>query len=332
MVIDTNEVSSKAMGGTELMALGLSERLKKIVGLPGKSRYDDFQIVCSRVRDLDESKFRIFWAHDLPGDPESEFLHDPQLRDRFHRFVFVSNWQLWGYAQRYNLPMERCVVIPNAITPIHKHEKPDPDKRINLIYFSTPHRGLELLKPVYDLLYQQYGDKIHLDVYSSFNLYGWGERDAPYQSLFDSMEGHPGITNHGAQPNSVIRAALEKAHILAYPSIWPETSCLVLIEAMSAGLVCVHSNLAALPETSAGLTKQYTFHPDPSVHANKFHQELSWAIKNYEGPCTYSSRHAKLVHEWGTVLDKWEDLLEEVKTLDPPKAFPRGEVFSIKVP
>jgi hypothetical protein len=63
-----------------------------------------------------------------------------------------------------------------------------------------------------------------------------------------------------------------------------------------------------------------------------FYKELSCAIKNYEGPCTYSSRHAKLVHEWGVVLDKWEDLLEEVQISDPPKAFPKGEVFSIKVP
>lgn len=326
MVIANNEVSSKAMGGTELMALGLSERLQRI-GL-----YDGFQIVPSRVRELDESKFRIFWAHDLPGDPESEFLNDPALRDRFHRFVFVSNWQLWAYASRYRLPMDRCVVIPNAIKPIPWHEKPDPDKQIRLIYFSTPHRGLEILLPVYDLLYQQYGDKIHLDVYSSFNLYGWGQRDEPYRPLFDFMDSHPGITNHGAQPNHVVREALKSAHILAYPNIWQETSCLVLIEAMSAGLVCVHSNLAALPETSAGLTKQYTYHPDPAVHANLFHEKLSWAIKTYQGPCTYSSSHAKLVHEWETVVDQWEDLLQDVKASDPPKAFPKGEVFTIKVP
>lgn len=324
MIVSIN--NNIARGGTELMALGLSERLD-----PQDAA--DFQIVCSRVRELDDSKFRIFWAHDLPGDPESEFLAEPGLHTRFDHYVFVSNWQLWAYASRYKLPLDRCSVIPNAITSIPKHEKPDPSEKINLIYFSTPHRGLEILVPAFYKLYEKYGDLIHLDIYSSFELYGWGQRDEPYKPIFDAADRHPGITNHGSKPNSVIREALQKSHILAYPNIWQETSCLVLIEAMSAGLVCVHSNLAALPETSGGLTQMYTWHQNKQVHEERFVTELSQVIDEFEdleiNACTFLPKYAKLVHEWDVVIPQWERLFDSIRDkgrLDPV------DIFTIRVP
>ena len=69
MPVATDELSKNAMGGTELMKYALESRLDKEL-------LDEVQIVCSRVRALDESKISIFWAHDLPGDPESEVLRD----------------------------------------------------------------------------------------------------------------------------------------------------------------------------------------------------------------------------------------------------------------
>ena len=313
-----------AMGGTELMAARLEQYLTD-------GCIDDFQIVLSRVRELDPDKFRIFWAHDLPGDPESEFLKDPILRDRFHHFVFVSNWQFWMYAQTYALPLDRCSVIPNAIWPVRGHKKPDHNEQIRLIYFSTPHRGLDILVPAFEDIYNRYGNKVHLDVYSSFSLYGWSDRDVPYESLFERCRNHPGITYHGAVGNDEIRKALTNSHILAYPSTWPETSCLVLIEAMSAGLDCVHSNLAALPETSAGLTAQYTYQADPTAHQKIFTEKLSQAILDYEGPCTYSSEHVMLVHDWNRVSWKWDLLMQEIRERNPSKALEDTGFFTLKV-
>ena len=101
----------------------------------------------------------------------------------------------------------------------------------NLIYHTTPHRGLEVLVPVIDFLANK-GKKIHLDVYSSFKMYGWENRDEPYQKVFDKIKAHDNMTYHGYQPNDVIRKALKKAHMFSYPNIWPETSCIAMIEAM----------------------------------------------------------------------------------------------------
>ena len=170
-VIKRNETTQNAMGGTEIIAYAIHKNISNEL-------LKEFQIVFSRARELDENKIRIFFCHDLPGDPESEFLKDKEKQNAFHKYVFVSNWQMQQYIGAYNLPWSKCIVIQNAIDPILIHEKPK--DKINLVYFSTPHRGLDILVPVFEKLTEKY-DNIHLDVYSSFKLYGWGEKDDQFK-------------------------------------------------------------------------------------------------------------------------------------------------------
>jgi UDP-glucose:(glucosyl)LPS alpha-1,2-glucosyltransferase len=63
--MEVNELSVTAKGGTELMLESLHNKLPKDL-------LEYFQIIPSRVREIDDSKIKIYWLHDLPGDPESE--------------------------------------------------------------------------------------------------------------------------------------------------------------------------------------------------------------------------------------------------------------------
>lgn len=261
-------MAANPMGGTELMA-------NRILEGCNPSLLEHFQIIHSRVRDLDPDKKKILVLHDLAGDPEVAHLKDGGW-EKFDQLVFVSHWQQQQYNLFLGVPFEKGIVLKNAIEPIETHQKPN--GKIRLIYTSTPHRGLNILYPVFAELAKEF-DNIELDVYSSFNLYGWPERDKPFQDLFKQLEDHPQVNYHGSQPNHVVREALKNAHIFAYPSTWQETSCLCLIEAMSAGLMCIHSSLAALPETSMGLTPMYGYIETPDDHAQRFYLELRNAIQ-----------------------------------------------------
>src|SRR5210317_2177441 len=98
-----------------------------------------------------------------------------ESRDRYAKLVFVSHYQFQTYHMAHGISYDESIVLRNAIEPIEPHDKTKDDK-INFIYHTTPHRGLELLYPCFDALWKQYGDKIHLDVYSSFNIYRWPQR------------------------------------------------------------------------------------------------------------------------------------------------------------
>ena len=265
-----DDMTSTAMGGTELLA----ERLLKYSDDEVRSA---FQIHFSRPTVADTSKKQILYVHDLAGDPAVEHLKNEGWK-KYKKIVFVSHWQQQRYAEQLGVPYSVGVVIPNAIDPIEPHGKKK-DGKIRLIYTSTPHRGLNILVPVFEMLRQIHTD-VELDVYSSFNLYGWGQRDTPFLPLFEKLKSMEGVRYHGAVSNEEVRTALKQADVLAYPSIWQETSCLCLIEAMSAGLVCVHSSLAALPETSGGLTEMYEYSEDINEHAQRFLHVLNNVVSS----------------------------------------------------
>lgn len=275
---EKNEVNKNAMGGTELMA----HRIERDCN---KSLLQNMQVIHSRPRELDPNKKKIYVLHDLPGDPEVQHLKDGGW-EKYDKLVFVSHWQQEMYNLYLGVPYSAGTVLRNAIEPIEAHEKPNPKEKIKLIYFSTPHRGLDILYAAFSQLSKEY-DNIELNVFSSFQLYGWPERDEPYKQMFDLMRKHPKINYHKAVSNERIREELKQSHIFAYPSTWKETSCLCLIEAMSAGCLAVHSSLAALPETSMGLTSMYGYTEDPQRHANQFYLELKNAVELHRNQNTY---------------------------------------------
>ena len=307
--VEKNELNMKARGGTELM----QERLASSIPAELLSK---FQIIPSRVRDLEPDKKAILWLHDLPGDPESQHLKDPELRKRFSKIVAVSDWQMQMYNMILGVPYKESVVIKNAIHPIEIKEK-SYDGTVRIIYHTTPHRGLEILVPVFEKLCERY-DNIELDVFSSFSIYGWEQRDEPYRELFERCKTHPKINYHGAVSNERIREELKRSHIFAYPSIWPETSCLAAIEAMSAKNIVVCPNYAALPETCAGFANMYQWSEDSNEHANRFYQVMVATIEELtkkgldETRLSFQKHYYDNVYSWEVRKDQWRALLESL--------------------
>lgn len=300
--VTVDELSQNAMGGTELMKYGLYDRLPENIR-------DKVQIICSRVRDVDEDRPSILWLHDLFDDPEAVHLKDPESRARFDKLVFVSNYQWNTYNLAMGIPHSEAIVLRNAIEPIEQHEKLD-DGKIRLIYHTTPHRGLELLVPVVDALVKYYPE-IHLDVYSSFKAYGWEQRDEPYQELFDRIREHPNMTYHGYQPNDKVREALKRADIFAYPCIWKETSCIAAIEAMSAQCAVVCPNYAALPETTGNFAFTYQYNEDLNTHANIFAAVLGKVLDLYREDKKNTIPRLQFQKAWTDNFYSWENRIKE---------------------
>jgi len=309
---EENEISKNAFGGTEIAK-------RKLATIIDPDLLSNFQIVCSRPRELQMDKIRVFWAHDLAEDPESNKFKEQSFQNSFHKFVFISNWQMQRYQLFHNIPFDtKSVVLESGIepAPLSCLTKPK-GETIRIVYTSTPQRGLEILVPVFEKLCEFYDD-IHLDVFSSFKIYGWDEMDKQFEFLYDRIRNHPKMTYYGFVPNEQLKEHLNKSHIFAYPSIWTETSCRAMLEAMSAGLICVHSNLGALPETSGGLNVMYQADMvDRNHHASILIDRLNGVLnlvrtQDYSQMISLNKAFVDTRFNIDRIKDQWEIMMKDM--------------------
>ncbi len=296
-VIET-KLSQNSFGGTEQM------RSRLLVGVDNLL-LSKVAIHFSRPRTIYRDVPNILYCHDTTEDPENSILKNNGWQN-FDKFVFVSCWQRDQYVAMFGIPYSKCIVIENAIEPANDIDKSS--DQLRLIYHTTPHRGLELLYPIYDAISKEMGSKMHLDVFSSFELYGWKSRDKNYEVLFKNLQAHEHITYHGYKPNSVIRDYLAKAHYFPYPCIWKETSCIALIEAMEHGVVAIHPNYGALPETAGTNTFMYDYSENLNEHATRFYQTLKIVLDNNLGK--YKQINKNIKHNINCFNSKWNNILK----------------------
>jgi len=327
-----NAVSEKAMGGTELMKKWLFEELDKRE--PGLK--DKFQFISTRVRNLEPDKQRILWIHDLANDPEVEHLKDPENWKKFERIIFVSHWQQYQFKTHLGFPYDKGIVIQNAIHPIPEHKKPNEDGKINVCYFSTPHRGLELLLNAWEFMRNtlKEGLNAELNIYSSFKLYDRGHLDEQFRHIYKRAADMDGVNYHGTVSNDEIREALKTQHVMAYPCVYEETSCITLIEASSAGLLCVCPNLGALPETGANFPWMYGYEEDPDKHAQVHGHILGRSIAHYwdedvQNLLKIQRSYFDMFYNWDLRAGQWQQFLRAIE--DTPEVQKQKEVIRKEV-
>jgi UDP-glucose:(glucosyl)LPS alpha-1,2-glucosyltransferase len=313
-----NEGSGGSFGGTEVMGRELERRLPADL-------LDRFQIHLSRFTRADLGKIQILWCHLHPSAPECAYLAGGGWRI-FHRIVFVSNWQAQAFIHHFGIPWSRCLVLHNAIEPLAVgDDRFDPvpaDRPIRLIYTPVPDRGLTILHVVFDKICAE-RDDVELDVFSTFKLYGW--QDQGYEKLFAALRQNPRVNYHGAVvPYQQLRNALTSSHIFAYPSIHLENSCICLMEAMSAGLACVHPNYGALYETAANCTAMYQWQDEPATHAAVFYETLMTTInalrdrdKTLLSKLAAQKAYADQHYNWDLRAAQWKALLQNIAHLPP---------------
>jgi glycosyltransferase involved in cell wall biosynthesis len=321
MTIEFDKFSRASKGGTEIIKHGLQNRLPQKL-------LSKFQIVTDRFENLDETKIRLYWSHLDPEQNEQglsylKFENNKPLANggwnKFHKIIFISHYQMENWINRYDISRSHCTVVKYALDPIELQEKPK--DKIVLVHHSNPQRGLSLLVDVFEKLCEEY-DNIELKVHSSWNIYGMNKSQEDYEKsdLYKRLKKHPKIHNIGHLPNEELKKSLASSHIFAYSNIIPETFCLSLLEAMSAGLLCVHPNYGCLPETASNWTMMYDYHEKIPQHEERFYHELKKAIeivnqKQTQEHLKKQKEYVDYLFNWDRRTQEWINLLESLKDL-----------------
>jgi glycosyltransferase involved in cell wall biosynthesis len=191
----------------------------------------------------------IAWMHESLFDNELA----PASR-AFDAVAFVSEWQ-----QRINQALVRQhwkqVVLRNAMNPqaaaLFTRGESILASKTNpqiLLYAGVFQRGAFHIPKLLDCLRPQQGE-FSVEIYCNTNPSNDAASDTAYISW---LRGLPNIHHVGMVGQSELVHRMKAASVMLAPNLWPETSCIAMIESMAAGMSVVTTNRAALPETAAG--------------------------------------------------------------------------------
>ena len=299
-------------GGTELQF----EYLKKHVD---PKLLDQFEI-CTSVPEkipLSLNKINILWQKNSwdQGNLISWF-QDKSNHDKYDWYVFNSNWNFEQFTKKFELPTEKCLVIKNGIENIEPiptiYKKGEP---IKIIHHCTPWRGLSVLLGAMQLVKNPL---ISLDVYSSTEVYGAAfhdHNDHHYHDLYNQAKKLPNVNYIGYRPNEYIKEHLKDYRLFVYPSIWEETSCISLLEAMAAGLYCVTTNYGALYETGAEFPMYVPYSNDYISLAKKFAGSIEMAALSLQDPnivehLKMQKKFVNYFYDWKIKGNTWNRFLK----------------------
>ena len=265
---------------------------------------------------LENDKINILWMQHFVNQEEAKNLSSKTYVDKLDFIVFNSHWNFEKFVYQFKVPENKCVVIKNAIEKIEHEEKPK--DKINLIYHTTPWRGLALLLKVFNNLNIE---NVELNVCSSTTIYGKKFHDIygkKYEDLFNECQNTKNVNYLGFLPNEKIIKLLKKMHIYSYPSIWTETSCISAIESMGAGCEVVTTNLGALYETCSPFGTFVGFDRNFNNLEKKYNKLLYKSIKNYwsdknQEKLKLQRETINSTYSWDLRSNEWKNLFDEAR-------------------
>ncbi len=267
---------------------------------------------------IEKDKINILWMHHFVNQKEAQNLSSKDFVQELDYIVFNSNWNSENHIYQFKIPKNKSVVIKNAIEKIDFEEKPK--DKINLIYHTTPWRGLALLLNVFKNLNLK---NVELNVCSSTIIYGKkfdSVLGKTYESIFNECKNTKNVNYFGFLDNKKIIQMLKKMHIFSHPSIWPETSCIAAIESMAAGCEVVTTNLGALSETCSSFGTFVNFDRNFDNLEKKYSEVLLNSIKNFwsdenQNKLKLQSKTINATYSWNVRSVEWKNFLDKARKL-----------------
>ncbi len=285
--------------------------------LPDESFKDINLILNNANHDLiEKGKINVLWMHHFVNQKEAINLGSKDFVDKLDWIVFNSHWNYEKHLYQFKIPENKSIVIRNAIEKIDFKKKTN--DKINLIYHTTPWRGLAHLLKIFKNLNLK---NVELNVCSSTKIYGekfdkiLGNK---FEKIFNECKNAKNVNYFGFLENKKVIDLLKKTHIFSYPNIWTETSCIAAIESMAAGCEVVTTNLGALFETCSPFATFVNFDSNLNNLEKKFEKILRNSIENYwsienQNKLKLQSESINSLYSWETRSHEWKNFFNAIR-------------------
>ena len=271
----------------------------------------------------------LWTGHDIDQNP-SKILKNDVFKDFIDLYIFVSNWQKERYMLTYKIPENKTLIMRNGIgKPFEKYLDMSLNKvKSSMVYCSVPWRGLELLEPIYKTLKSVRSD-ISLNIFSGMNIYQQDINQDNYQHIYDKFKNLQDVKISPGISQTQLAEELFKTEYLTYTNIFPETSCITVLQAMACGCVIVTSNLGALKETLNNTNYLVDVNNDIVGYMNKYVNLLNniMSTDNLDNLRQENRQYIKNNYTWSVICDNFEKNINNI--LSKYREFNSNEYLNI---
>jgi len=191
----------------------------------------------------------FLWMHHAANQESVNALANQEVTKNLTSIIFVSEWQKNGFLKKFNINNIPNNIIGHGISYEYENlflsfDDFKKQKENNYgIYTSTPFRGLEILIEIEKFLNNR---DIKIDIFSGMGIYSMS--DLAYADLFKRMKDSKIFNNYGPQIKINLANFHKNKSFLFYPSIFAETFCISVLDALASGCDVVTTNFGCLKE------------------------------------------------------------------------------------
>ncbi len=244
----------------------------------------------SLKRSLSGGTRLVRWVGHAADQPPVQSLKNPAEQDAYDGIALVSAWQREQFHRKLGLDPGRVGVMRNGIGFPFQNMFADGGSILGtktyppvLVYSSTPFRGLSILLDSFPRIRAAIGG-VRLKVFSSLKVYGVSQEqdEAAFGALYQRCRETEGVEYLGSVTQPQLAREMRGASMLSYPNMFPETSCITVMEAMASGCRVVTSALGALPETAGEFGRLVALRPTLGEFLDDFVGQTVKALREQE--------------------------------------------------
>lgn len=299
--------------GTEYMTSSVAQRF--FYKLDNLHKYNWVVLPTTTQEDVELSRIHetIVWIH-VPTlyAPMSilQFFYDQSITDNVKAYIVQSEFHKKDIVKNFEVDPNKVFVINNAFEPIDYVKKNT--NHVNFIYTAQASRGLDILVEAFK---QIDDNNISLTVHgcTCHECFMIPEDSNLIRGTVDSRIDFVNYTVRGVYVRN-----LQEANVMVYPCKFEETAAIGVMEAMSAGIKIVCTDLGALPETTMGFAKLIKRFPREiykqrikrQKYVKVFKKEIEKAIKEIRNNKFDPAMQIKAVNDrfsWEAIEKQWID-------------------------
>jgi glycosyltransferase involved in cell wall biosynthesis len=284
--------------------------VRKSLPLLARERFD--VMVVSRFFGLFnlpiKSGLKALWNHDTLDNAQALRA----IHDEIDLCLVLSRFHLNNFLTRLPQLEDRTVITKNGLDLelLDRAAAGTVKRPGKLIYASRPERGLKLLlEEIWPRLAKARGDlRLHLCGYQNDSAQAEPGLRALYDYLDLSAARDERIVRLGCLPKTEYYRHLAEAEMMVYPSIFPEVSCLAVLEAQALGTAVTSTDAWALSESVTLPEFRVSGRPGSPEYVDRYVERTVRLLNDPAGLAVLAGRAKEIVRRdwtWDKVATDW---------------------------